>query len=130
MLEKVNDDNFQSEVLDSEQTVVIKVMSDWCGPCKLLGQTFEEIDDGEDFNNIKFLEMNVEEAVETCPKYAIRAIPTVLVFSKGEVIGKPRIGAMQMAQVVSYLETSEELIVKRQEEKLEEKEEEDVDNED
>lgn len=129
-LKTVDDTNFQSEVLESEEIVVVKVMTTWCGPCKLYGEVVEGLSENEDlFTNMKFVEMDAEEAVETCPQFAIRGVPTTLVFKDGKLANKPRIGGMQSDHLIAYLIESEQNIAKSQEEESEEKLEEDVDNE-
>ena len=124
---RVNDSTFQKEVLDSEQPVLVKFSTEWCGPCKMLGQIIDEMEaDGEEgstlLSNFKVVEVDAEESVETCPQYALRAVPTVMIFNNGKPLGKPRIGAMQRGQLVELLSETSLILeeIKEEESELEE----------
>lgn len=91
---EVNDSNFQTEVLDSDKPVVVDFWAPWCGPCRMVAPVLDEISQ-EMGNKIKFVKLNTDENQNTAAKYQIMAIPSLLVFHKGEekdrVIGfKPK----------------------------------------
>ena len=79
------DANFESEVLRSNQPVLVDFWAEWCGPCRLLAPTIEELA-GELGESAKVGKLNVDENSETAAKYRISSIPSVLVFKDGELV--------------------------------------------
>ena len=79
------DDNFKSEVLGSNQPVLVDFWAEWCGPCRLLTPTIEELA-SELGESAKVGKLNVDENPETAAKYRISSIPSVLVFRDGELV--------------------------------------------
>ncbi|GMU34858.1 MAG: thioredoxin [Planctomycetia bacterium] len=81
------DANFESEVLQSGQPVLVDFWADWCMPCKALGPTIDELAT-EYSGRVKVGKMDTEANRETPVKYNIQAIPTVLIFKDGQVAQK------------------------------------------
>ncbi len=80
---EVNDESFQSEVLDAGVPVLVDFWAEWCMPCRLLVPTIEEIA-GEFDGRAKVAKLDTDKAMETARKFQISAIPTVIIFSGGE----------------------------------------------
>ncbi len=80
----LTDANFQAEVLQSKQPVLVDFWAEWCGPCRMLGPVIEKIS-GANAGRITVGKMNVDENPNTPQKYGIQGIPTVIFFKDGEV---------------------------------------------
>ncbi len=73
----VNDQNFQSEVLDSDMPTLVDFWAPWCAPCNIIGPVIEEL--AEEYKGkLKVAKMNVDESPATPGQYGIRGIPTVI----------------------------------------------------
>lgn len=83
MIIEVNEESFETEVLESEGTVLVDFYATWCGPCKVLDSILKKID--EEYN-IKICKINTDENGMFATQYGISALPTVIVFRNGEKI--------------------------------------------
>lgn len=80
------DDNFRSEVLESDVPVLVDFWAEWCGPCHVLGPTIDEL--AETFGtDARIGKLDVDANSRTAAAYRVMAIPTVLIFQNGEVAG-------------------------------------------
>ncbi|MBI1348075.1 thioredoxin [bacterium] len=81
------DDNFETEVLQSAQPVLVDFWAPWCGPCRLIAPTVEEL--SNDFaGRAKVGKLNTDENPKVASSYGISAIPTVLLFKGGQIVDK------------------------------------------
>ena len=81
---KVDSSNFKSDVLDAEGPVVVDFWAEWCGPCKMIGPSLEEISK-EMQGKVKITKLNIDENPELAAQFGVRSIPTLMVFKGGEV---------------------------------------------
>lgn len=98
----VTDDNFQSEVIESTVPVLVDYWAEWCGPCKSIAPTLEEVAIEYD-GKVKVVKLNVDENPNTPPKYSIRGIPTLMIFKNGEVEAT-KVGAVSKSQLMTFLD--------------------------
>lgn len=82
----LNSANFESEVLGSDVPVLVDFWAEWCGPCRMLGPVIAEI--AKERKDIKVGKVNVDEQPGLAARYGIQAIPTVIVFKKGQIAAK------------------------------------------
>ena len=99
----LNDDNFEKEVLKSEQATMVDFWADWCMPCKMLAPVLDEIAKEYD-GKIKIAKLNVDEGQATATKYGVMSIPTIIFFKDGNISSQ-----------VSGVQAKEQLIEKIQE---------------
>jgi thioredoxin 1 len=83
MVGDVNDSDFQAEVLDSEQPVVVDFWAPWCGPCRVVSPIIDDLAE-QHGERVKFLKMNVDDNLQTQSRYNVLSIPTVILFERGE----------------------------------------------
>ena len=82
---EIEDGSFDSEVLQSNKPVLVDFWAPWCGPCKAIGPLVEELA-GTFGDKIKFAKCNVDNNPVTPGKFGIKAIPTIILFKKGDVV--------------------------------------------
>lgn len=81
---EITDDNFEDTVLNSDTPIVVDFWAEWCGPCKMIAPSLEQLAE-EHVGTFKVGKLNVDDNRETAMKYGIRSIPTLLVIKEGDV---------------------------------------------
>ena len=97
----VTDENFETEVIKAGKPVIVDFWAEWCGPCKQIAPTLEEISD-EMSNEVTIAKHNIDEEPNTPTKYGVRGIPTMLLFKDGE-LKSTKVGAIPKSEVVSWI---------------------------
>lgn len=92
----VSDSTFEAEVLKAPGPVLVDFWAEWCGPCRMLGPTLEEL--ATDLQGkVAVLKMNVDESPQTPSQYGIRSIPTLILFKDGKPVATKVGGASRQA---------------------------------
>jgi len=103
VIELQGEENFNNDVLNSDKPVLVDFWAEWCGPCKQLSPTVEEIA-LEDQDKLKVCKMDVDSNREIAAKYGIRSIPSLIIFKNGEPAGV-EIGALSKQQLEDFIST-------------------------
>ena len=97
----VTDNNFQAEVLEADKPVLVDFWAPWCGPCRVIAPSLEEI--AEERDDLRIVKLNVDDNQTTAARYDVMSIPTLIVFKNGAPAHKI-IGALPKSRLVQELE--------------------------
>ena len=103
-LTKTTDETFNQDVLQSDVPVLLDFWAEWCGPCKMIGPILEELSE-EYAETVKIIKLNVDENSNTAIKYAVRSIPTLILF-KDSTVQAQHIGSASKAQLKQFLDSN------------------------
>lgn len=99
----VSDSTFEDEVLNSNTPIIVDYWAEWCGPCKMIAPILDEIAD-EYKGKLTVAKLNIDENQETPQKYAVRGIPTLMIFKDGEIAGT-KVGALSKSQLSAFIDS-------------------------
>ena len=101
MVKKINNTEFENEVLNGKGIALVDLFADWCMPCQMIAPIIEEISNEK--AEVNFFKVNVDETPEVAIKYGVSSIPTLLIFKDGELVNKA-VGAYPKESIVKLLE--------------------------
>lgn len=99
---KLNSENFESEVLNTNETVLVDFYADWCGPCKMMAPVIGELAE-ELQGKAKVGKINVDESSDTAIEYGVMSIPTIIIFKNGKEV-KRVVGVRDKEEILNGIE--------------------------
>jgi|TARA_B110000263_G_scaffold226812_1_gene218706 thioredoxin 1 len=103
MAKQVTDDTFELDVLRADGPVLVDFWAEWCGPCKQIAPSLDEISE-ELEGKVSLAKVNIDENPETPSKYGVRGIPTLMLFKDGEV-ASTKVGALPKSKLKEWVES-------------------------
>ena len=101
---KVSDASFQNDVLNAKKPVVVDFWAEWCGTCRMIAPALDELA-SELGTKVTFAKLNIDDNPSTPQKYGVRGIPTMMIFSQGQVAAT-KVGALPKSKIKEWIESS------------------------
>lgn len=98
----ITDDSFDQEVISASIPVLVDFWAAWCGPCKALAPTLDELSKSYE-NKVKFTKMDVDNNPNTPSKFGVRGIPTLILFKEGQVKAT-QVGLVNKSDLTKFLD--------------------------
>lgn len=103
-IKHVSDTSFDTDVIQSDQPVLVDYWAEWCGPCKMIAPILEEAA-SQYAGKLTVAKLNVDDNQATASKFGIRGIPTLMLFKGGQVVAT-KVGALSKSQLTAFLDGS------------------------
>lgn len=100
----VTDASFEQDVLKSNKPVLVDFWAEWCGPCRALTPTLEEVAASHG-DKVTFAKINIDENPQAPSKYGVMSIPTLIIFKNGEV-DQVKMGLLSKSQLTAFVESN------------------------
>ncbi len=99
----VTDASFAADVLQSDKPVLVDFWAEWCGPCKMIGPSLEEISE-ELSDKVRIVKMDIMESTDTPAQFGVQSIPLMVLFKNGQPVAQ-KLGAAPKNQLKAWLES-------------------------
>ena len=100
MITTITKDNFENEIVKADKPVLVDFWASWCGPCRMLSPTIDEI--AEEHPEIKVCKINIDDEAELAIRYGVMSVPTLMIFKNGE-IAQTAIGVRPKDEILDLL---------------------------
>jgi len=100
----VTDSSFENDVVKAEGAVLVDFWAEWCGPCKAIAPILDEIAESYQ-GKVTVAKVNIDDNPTTPTKFAVRGIPTLLLFKNGEVVAT-KVGALSKSQLSAFIDSN------------------------
>ncbi len=100
-INEVTDTNFQAEVLEAAEPVLVDFWAPWCGPCRIVAPHLEELNSERE--DLRVVKLNVDDNPQTAARYNVMSIPTLLLFKNGQ-LAHQIVGALPKNRLVQEIE--------------------------
>ena len=101
---QITDSSFDTDVLKADGPVLVDFWAEWCGPCKMIGPSLEEISE-ELGEQVTITKLNIDENPELAAKFGVRSIPTLMLFKNGEP-ASVQVGAAAKSKLLDWIKTA------------------------
>ena len=95
--------NFEADVLNAGKPVVVDFWAEWCGPCKMIAPSLEEI--SEENQGVSIVKVNIDENPELAAQFGVRSIPTLMLFKDGQQ-ASVQVGAAPKSKLVAWINSN------------------------
>ena len=104
MTQEIKDSEFEQEVINSVEPVLIDFWAPWCGPCKMLTPIIDQLSQ-EMQGKVKVVKMNIDDNLETPSSFGVRSIPTLMMFKDGKKVSS-KVGAHPKNKIEEWINSS------------------------